>query len=260
MLKNIIIVTVICFEVMLSGCRPHQELDSNDQTRPAEQNNHEQMIAAKTIMKDSTAKKQMKTGIPIVSRPNHIPVLVNKDFTLPANYQPADLVYPDVFFLADKKAEKRMMRKEAAHAVEQLFQAAAKDGIYLAGISAYRSHSTQTEIFKKNVERDGFEIAVTYSALPGTSEHETGLAIDVSDSRGTCPATDCFGKTKEAAWLAKHAHEHGFIVRYPAGKQDITGYKYEPWHLRYVGDSIAAEITNRGITLEEYTNAIPVVN
>lgn len=195
-----------------------------------------------------------------VSRPNNIPVLVNKDFALPANYKPTDLIYPDVPFLFDEKIEKRMMRKEAAHALEGLFQAAKKDGLFLAGVSAYRSYSTQKEIYKKNIEKDGFEIAATYSAFPGTSEHETGLAIDVSGSSGTCATVDCFGGTKEAEWLENHAHEQGFIVRYPKGKQAITGYKYEPWHLRYVGIEVAEEITNKGITLEEYTNAIPVAN
>ncbi|RFU67080.1 D-alanyl-D-alanine carboxypeptidase family protein [Bacillus sp. V59.32b] len=192
--------------------------------------------------------------------PNNVPVLVNKEYGLPDNYKPTDLIYPDVPFLADEKDEKRMMRKEAAYALEELFQAAKKEGVHLAGVSAYRSYSAQKEIFTSNVEKDGFEIASTYSAFPGTSEHETGLAIDISDSRGICPAIDCFGDTKESNWLAEHAHEHGFIVRYPKGKQDITGYKYEPWHFRYVGTSIATEMTNRRITLEEYTNAMPVTN
>lgn len=208
----------------------------------------------------SSVGGQIEAQWQTVSRPNNIPVLVNKDFALPANYKPTDLIYPDVPFLFEEKIEKRMMRKEAAHALEELFQAAEQDGIFLAGVSAYRSHSTQAKIYQENIERDGFEVAATYSAFPGTSEHETGLAIDVSGSSGTCATVDCFGGTEEAEWLENHAHEHGFIVRYPKGKQSITGYKYEPWHLRYVGVSIAEEITNKGITLEEYTNAVPVAN
>ncbi|GIO35327.1 hypothetical protein J41TS12_01880 [Paenibacillus antibioticophila] len=187
-----------------------------------------------------------------------VTVLVNKEYALPEDYEPSDLVYPDVRFTFSEKIEKRMMRSEAAAALEKLFAGAEEDGIYLAGVSAYRSHSTQTSLFNRYVKKDGLEKAKTYSAVPGHSEHETGLAIDVSGSDGKCAAEDCFGDTKEAEWLAKHATEYGFIIRYPEGKEDITGYKYEPWHLRYVGTEISSDIAERGITLEEYYNAVPV--
>ncbi|WP_178023276.1 D-alanyl-D-alanine carboxypeptidase family protein [uncultured Paenibacillus sp.] len=190
--------------------------------------------------------------------PESIAVLINKQFALPDEYEPKDLVYPDVRFTFKEKIEKRMMRKEAAAALEKLFDGAEKDGVYLAGVSAYRSHSTQTALFNRYVEKDGEEVAKTYSAVPGHSEHETGLAIDVSGSDGKCAAESCFGDTKEAAWLADHATEYGFIIRYPEGKEDITGYKYEPWHLRYVGKEISSDIGKRNITLEEYYDAVPV--
>ncbi|GGH32518.1 M15 family metallopeptidase [Paenibacillus segetis] len=190
--------------------------------------------------------------------PESIAVLVNKEFALPDDYDPTDLVYPDVRFTFKEKIEKRMMRKEAAKALEEMFAGAEEDGVYLAGVSAYRSHSRQTTLFNQYVARDGEEKAKTYSAVPGHSEHETGLAIDVSGSDGKCAAEDCFGGTKEANWLADHATEYGFIIRYPDGQESITGYKYEPWHLRYVGKEIAASIAERGITLEEYYDAVPV--
>ncbi|GIO86471.1 putative carboxypeptidase YodJ [Paenibacillus faecis] len=190
--------------------------------------------------------------------PESVAVLVNKEYALPEDYKPEDLVYPDVRFTFKEKIEKRKMRKEAASALEELFAGAEKDNIYLAGVSAYRSHSTQTSLFNRYVKKDGLEKAKTYSAVPGHSEHETGLAIDVSGSDGKCAAEDCFGGTKEAEWLAEHAHEYGFIIRYPEGKENITGYKYEPWHLRYVGKEIAADIVEREITLEEYYDAVPV--
>src|SRR5690606_32371893 len=101
--------------------------------------------------------------------------------------------------------------------------------------------------------------ARTYSALPGTSEHETGLSIDITGKDGTCAAEDCFGKKPEAKWLAEQAQNFGYIIRYPKGKETITGYKYEPWHIRYVGEKIAKEITKKGITLEEYYDATSVV-
>ncbi|WP_282937790.1 D-alanyl-D-alanine carboxypeptidase family protein [Paenibacillus sp. RC67] len=193
----------------------------------------------------------------VVAEPESISVLVNKQFALPEKYEPSDLVYPDVPFTFKEKIEKRKMRKEAAAALEKLFAGAKKDGIYLAGVSAYRSHATQKTVFNNYVKTDGEEKAKTYSAVPGHSEHETGLAIDVSGSDGKCAAQDCFGGTKEAEWLAKHSAEYGFIIRYLKGKESITGYQYEPWHIRYVGTQMAKEIASKGITLEEYLNAVP---
>lgn len=201
---------------------------------------------------------QPKGDLDYTVSPETVAVLVNKQFALPENYEPKDLVYPDVPFTFKDKIEKRMMRKEAAAALEEMFAAAKADGINLAGVSAYRSHATQTTLFNRYVKKDGEEKAKTYSAVPGHSEHETGLAIDVSGSDGKCAAEDCFGGTKEAEWLEKHVAEFGYIIRYPEGKDSITGYKYEPWHIRYVGKDVAQEIVDKGITLEEYYNAVPV--
>lgn len=108
------------------------------------------------------------------------------------------------------------------------------------------------------MKKDGLEKAQMYSAFPGTSEHETGLAIDVAGADGGCSITDCFADKPEAKWLAEHTHEYGFINRYPEGKEHITGYKYEPWHLRYVGEEEAVDIYNRDITFEEYVKAVEV--
>ncbi|ALS28246.1 peptidase M15 [Paenibacillus sp. 32O-W] len=194
----------------------------------------------------------------VVANPDSLAVLINKQYTLPENYEPEDLVYPDVPFIFSEKVDKRKLRKEAAEALEKLFAGAKEDGIELAGVSGYRSYERQKELFESYVKRDGEEKARTYSALPGTSEHQTGLSIDVSGSDGRCAAQDCFAGTPEAEWLAEHAAEYGFIIRYPKGKEDITGYKYEPWHIRYVGLEIAKEIAERDITLEEYYQAVPV--
>ncbi|MDQ0192272.1 D-alanyl-D-alanine carboxypeptidase family protein [Paenibacillus wynnii] len=197
-------------------------------------------------------------SIETAAEPESLTVLVNKQYKLPDNYKPDDLVYPDVPFLFSDKIEKRMMRKTAAAALEELFAAARKDGVHLAGVSAYRSQSTQTRLFNNYVARDGEAKARTYSAVPGHSEHQTGLAIDVSGSDGKCAAESCFAGTKEANWLEKHVAEFGYIIRFPEGKQSITGYKYEPWHIRYVGTEIASSVVDRDITLEEYYDAVPV--
>ncbi|MBP1963729.1 M15 family metallopeptidase [Paenibacillus aceris] len=206
----------------------------------------------------SSSTPSKSDGLQVIAKPESVTVLVNKQFSLPSNYEPTDLVYPDVPFTFTEKVEKRKMRSVAAGALEKLFAGAKKDGINLAGVSAYRSYATQKSVFQRYVQKDGEEKAKTYSAVPGTSEHETGLAIDVSGSDGKCAAEDCFGGTKEANWLEKHAPEYGFIIRYPQGKAAITGYQYEPWHIRYVGVDTAKDMVAKKMTMEEYYNAVPV--
>ncbi|WP_342433055.1 M15 family metallopeptidase [Neobacillus sp. FSL H8-0543] len=211
-------------------------------------------------LEENKPAKKEEESIPVVANPASIQVLVNKQNKLPDSYNPTDLVYTQVPFVFKEQSDKRKMRSEAATAINTLFTEANKQGISLLGVSAYRSHATQVSLFNYYVNRDGYEKARTYSALPGTSEHETGLTIDVTGGDGKCAAMDCFGATKEAIWLEAHAAEYGFIIRYPKGKEAITGYQYEPWHLRYVGKAMALEIMSKGITLEEYLNAIPVNN
>ncbi len=206
----------------------------------------------------SEAIKEFGDSIEVVAEPENITALINPNNRLPDDYVPSDLVYPDTRFIFNEKIDKRKMRKEAAEALEDMFAAADKAKMYLAGVSGYRSHAYQTDLFNRYVKKDGLEKARTYSAYPGTSEHESGLAIDVTRSDGKCAANDCFGDMDEAKWVAEHAHEYGFIVRYPKGKEKVTGYQYEPWHIRYVGKSLATELYESGQTLEEYYNAIPV--
>ncbi|WP_238579119.1 M15 family metallopeptidase [Neobacillus niacini] len=225
-----------------------------------DENSKPQEQEASTPPADTPSAKNNNDSIQVVFNPESIPVLVNKQNKLPDSYNPNDLVYTDIPFISGTSDEKRKMRQEAATAINQLFVGAKAQGISLLGVSAYRSHATQTTLFNYYVNRDGYEKARTYSALPGTSEHETGLSIDVTGGDGKCAAENCFGGTPEAIWLEQHAEEYGFIIRYPQGKESITGYQYEPWHLRYVGKEIALEIMNKGISLEEYHNEEPVSN
>lgn len=219
--------------------------------------------SSKPVQSPSASPKASTTpsksdGLQVIAKPESVTVLVNKQFSLPSSYEPTDLVYPDIPFTFAEKIEKRKMRTVAAEAIEKLVAGANKDGINLAGVSAYRSYATQKSLFQRYVLKDGEEKAKTYSAVPGTSEHETGLAIDVSGSDGKCAAEDCFGGTKEANWLEKHAQEYGFIIRYPKGKEKITGYQYEPWHIRYVGADKAKDMVAKKVTMEEYYNTVPV--
>ena len=124
--------------------------------------------------------------------------------------------------------------------------AALKDGLRLDICSGFRSYSYQSTLYNNYVARDGKAAADTYSARPGHSEHQTGLAMDIN------MASSAFDNTPAAKWLAAHCAEYGFIIRYPQGKQDITGYKYESWHVRYLGKQLAKEVTDSGLTLEEF--------
>lgn len=232
----------------------NQSETSEQQVKASTQNQPDQNQAQNGTTSDS------EDGIEVVAQPESIPVLVNKQRKLPENYSPQDLVTTSIPYLSSATAEKRKLRSEAASAISRLFDGAKADGINLLGVSGFRSHATQVSLFNYYVQKDGYEKARTYSAVPGTSEHETGLAIDVTGEDGRCAAEDCFGGTAEAQWLQENVADYGFIIRYPKGKDAITGYKYEPWHLRYVGKAIASDIMSRGITLEEYFNAIPVNN
>ena len=179
-------------------------------------------------------------------------LLVNKNNSLAENYTPLNLIMPDVPFSFSGFHEKKLMQEQAAVALEELFTRAKTDNIDLYAVSGYRSYQRQEAIFKRQVEKYGLLQANQVSARPGQSEHQTGLAMDVTSSQVNFKLVQDFGTTKEGQWLEKHAAQFGFIIRYPAGKEEITGYQYEPWHMRYVGRDIAQKIVSRGLTLEEY--------
>ena len=183
-------------------------------------------------------------------------LLVNKENPLPVDYVPENLVVPDVEFNASVGEEKTYMDKEAAAALEQLFAAGEQDGIRLVGISGYRSYGTQYNLYYRSVYRNGADYANVYSARAGYSEHQTGLAIDVSSASAGYGLVTSFATTKEGIWLAENCADYGFIVRYPEGKTDITGYAYEPWHIRYVGVRAAKYLLKHEITLDEYQGAL----
>ena len=182
-------------------------------------------------------------------------ILVNKNNKAPA--VPVTLVKPDVQPTREAVSENIYMRPEAAAALEDLFEAAAQDGITLYATSGYRSYSTQKAIFERKLERMDEKQANASVAKPGYSEHQTGLAMDIEGetTKGT-GLTEAFCVSPEGIWAAEHCAEYGFIIRYPKGKTRITGYIYEPWHLRYVGKEAAAEITELGVTFEEYIQAL----
>ncbi|TYP68376.1 M15 family metallopeptidase [Paenibacillus methanolicus] len=211
--------------------------------------------AASTFLHDNAAVRTVTknaAGKSIVTNSQSTVVLVNKQRNLPSTYVPTDLVVPNVSFSFAGSSPKKQMRSIAAGALEKLFAAAKKDGIRLAAVSGYRSYATQKAIFDRNKSIKGAAVANKTSALPGQSEHQTGLAMDISSASAGYALEASFGDTKEGKWLAKHAADYGFIIRYGKGMEKLTGYSYEPWHVRYVGVYIAKEIMSKHLTLEQY--------
>ena len=184
-------------------------------------------------------------NIKIINNPNNLIVLVNKNNQLLRNYKPNDLEKINLEFANEKK----YLRKEAKIAFEKLAKDAKQLGYRIVAVSAYRDYNYQNELFNYYVKEKGLDYALECSAKPGHSEHQTGLAVDVE---GENKDYDNFLDTKEFTWMKNNSYKYGFILRYPKGKEHITGFKFEPWHYRYVGIKIAKEIYEKNITLEEY--------
>ncbi len=179
--------------------------------------------------------------------------VVNKTRPLPSGYIPNDLAVPDVKLRLGESQEQMQFSKQATADLKSMFEAAKLDNITLVFGSGYRSEALQRQFYNSYVAKDGQAAADTYSARPGTSEHQTGLSFDATNATQTCHLEICFYSQPEGAWLKENAHSYGFIIRYPDGKQAITGYQYEPWHMRWVGKELAAEMKKSGVsTLEEF--------
>ena len=168
--------------------------------------------------------------------------LINKEHPLPADYVPRNLVDIGLPFTCAPSDPRRLLEKKTALSAMELITRAQQEGISLYCISGYRSYTRQKELYRHD----------PYVAAPGTSEHQSGLALDLS-----CPAVEMelvntFASTPEGIWLARHAPLYGFILRYPAGKESVTQYPYEPWHIRYVTRPLSTYLAKTGMVLEEY--------
>ena len=174
--------------------------------------------------------------------------LVNRQYTVTADYVPEDLVMPNV----TRTSSSVMMRKEAAEALEMLFDAAKAEQKYtLVAVSGYRSYQTQQNIYNRRVKNAGKKKADLFVALPGASEHQLGLAMDVGRRTNT-KLKASFGNSPEGKWLAENCYRFGFILRYKEEWTETTGYGYEPWHIRYVGVEHALRIQELNIPFEDY--------
>lgn len=180
-----------------------------------------------------------------IKNPDSLMVLVNKLNRLQSNYVPHDLEQISLNYATNNK----FLRKEAKENFEKLSSDAKKIGYSIIAVSAYRDYDYQENLFNNYVKEKGENYALKCSAKAGHSEHQTGLSVDVMGSNNDY---DQFEKSKEFDWMKNNSYKYGFILRYPKGKEYITGFKYEPWHYRYVGRKLALELKNKSITLEEY--------
>lgn len=185
------------------------------------------------------------------SQPQSLWVLVSKDYPLTDQQYVPVVNRPNVKTRSDKTLSEQSVRTDIHSAIESLFAAATAAGHDILLASGYRSYELQQTYFSNYSRTYGETAANNFSARPGQSEHQTGLALDISLSSRECYLDVCFGDTEAGKWLAAHSYEYGFIIRYPADKTAITKYQYEPWHLRYVGNDLAHALHTSGLTLDE---------
>lgn len=182
-------------------------------------------------------------------------LVVNKQRQLsPVDYAPVNLVVPNIPLRSNITDTEKYVRADTATALQKLVSDASDQGVHFNLQSGYRSYQFQVDLYNSYVKQQGKSAADSQSARPGYSEHQTGLAADLGGtSDPSCNVEDCFADTVEGKWLAVNAHTYGFIIRYPADKVSVTGYIYEPWHIRYIGTLLSNEMHKQGTqTLEEF--------
>lgn len=183
----------------------------------------------------------------VIDDGNYLLALVTKETTLKSSYAPTDLLrIPDYM----NPARELWLREEAFGQLEKLWQAAADDGVTLTIISAYRSYDYQQTLFQNYANNYGEESANRFSARPGQSEHQLGTTVDFGGTAVDLKAA--YADTDQGRWLAENAYKFGFAMSYPEGKEEVTGYIFEPWHYRYIGPEAAAEWYEAGLSLKQF--------
>ena len=173
--------------------------------------------------------------------------ITNKSHPIDSGYVPVDLTVVNV-----NSNGPQYLRSEAAYELVKMFVAEHKDGVDLYLVSGYRSYAQQLALYNTYVSTDGKALADSYDAIPGACEHQLGLAVDLSDDNRDHDIDDSFESTTAYQWLLKHSYEYGYILRFPRGKESITGIAYNPWSFRYIGVEEAKKVYDSGLTLEEY--------
>lgn len=241
---NVIIGIILCAAIVLLGLSMYAYKNRDTIRKQAKQ----QAIA------DSSDEEPASTALPsdLTTLGSNL-IFVNKSHSLPADYVPANLTTPYL----NSTTDAIQLTEEAGNQAKAMKDAAADDGITLIVSSGYRSYSEQDAYYQSRVNLLGKEAANTDCAQAGMSEHQTGLAIDFTDDPSNANSHSAsFADTDAGKWLYEHAHEYGFILRYPKGKESITGYNYMPWHYRYVGADTANAMyaISPDETFEEYFN------
>lgn len=177
--------------------------------------------------------------------------LVNKENLLSKEYIPSDLIIPNINLVAERSDERNLVSATMVKDLEQMFCDAQAEGINLFLSNGFRGYNSQVYLYNEDVQRKGKEDS-EHVAKPGESEHQLGLAIDITSKSMEFELNQSFENTKEGVWALENAYKYGFILRYTKTKEDITGYKYEPWHYRYIGNKTISKICHdKGLTLEE---------
>ncbi len=243
----VLLVLIVCGVVVWStrSSAPHQSQQSSNPD-------------SSTVPKEKVVMVALPGADPIEARtedynePSSIWVVVNKDLPLSnQQYRPNDLTLLSEFSRTDKGTDERSLRSIVVPDFDSMIADAKTAGFDLIIGSGFRPYSLQAFYYNNYVAVSGEEQANKYSAKPGQSEHQTGLAFDITLRSMQCYLDVCFGDTPAGKWIAANAANYGFIVRYPADKTAITKYQYEPWHLRYAGKPLAAALQQSGLTLDE---------
>ena len=242
-----VLITVLCAQSIIAKERSEFLSDKNQLTEQKEDLADELTRANAALNNEETLTEETETQ-------DWRLILVNEDHPLDASYVPESLT--------DISGSCQVDSRIAAD-LQQMLSDGAAQGLSMYVTSAYRSYDRQVSTFNSSMQKrldqgmtplDAYKETSIQVAMPGTSEHATGLAVDIISTKyGELDERQ--GDTAEQQWLMEHCHEYGFILRYPSDKSDITGIIYEPWHYRYVGREAAQEFTVQGITLEEYLGA-----
>ena len=242
--------------------RSESNVNSSDKSESVEDVNNKEVLLAKSKRKemnntfssdaDDLKNDEIEKLQDILN--DELFILVNKNNKLAIDYEPNTLVDSDIAF--EEYIDCKQLDERTSNAAKEMFNAALKENINLIAISGYRSYSVQENLYNSRVEVKGIEKTRQYTAEPGASEHQTWLAIDIVCN--DYPYLDEeFENTDAFKWLFNNCYKYGFILRYQKGKEDITGYNYEPWHFRYIGDvDIAKDIMERGICFEEFIDEV----
>ncbi|EOU1911968.1 M15 family metallopeptidase [Clostridium perfringens] len=226
----------------VSNVSSNEEIDNKNKESNKEELSEEQLRIKKIILSD-------KDGLFKV---------VNKENSIDKSYKPEELIIPKVNFVGLENEPRNRVSNVLKKDLENLFSDAKKAGLDLYLSCAYRSYEEQEYLYGRALEKEKSDSS-NLVALPGTSEHQLGLAVDLTTRSIGFQLEESFEDTKEGQWLLENSHKYGFILRYLKGKEDITGYSYEPWHYRYVGDlEVSKYCYDNNLTLEELYDELDI--